>query len=169
MSWRQLFKQISETNLVKKSIKEWKPRISEDIPYLPFEGDISSLPENTPEYAVAAFLDHWCNKRFGPIADALLYFTDTPKGKKAGMARQDFGKHVPISFKVLNVDDQAAAVTHVIAELLFKVDDQEKIKEVSVRAIYQDLENNPSVRSMPGGHWRIVQNSFTDIIYAPSL
>lgn len=85
------------------------------------------------------------------------------------MAREDFGKHVPISFKILSVDDQAAAVTHVIAELRFKVDDQEKLKEVSVRAIYQDLENNPSVRSMPGGHWRIVQNSFTGIIYAPSL
>ena len=169
VSWKQLFKQIAETNLMNKSIEEWKPRISEDIPYLPFEGDISNLPENTPEYAAAAFLDHWCNKRYGPIADSLLYFTDTPKGKKAGMARQDFGKHVPVSFKILGVDDQATAVTHVIAELHFEVDGQEKFKEVSVRAIYQDSENNPSVRSQPGGHWRIVQNSFTDIIYTPSL
>ena len=169
VSWRQLIKQVSETSLKKKSIEEWKPRASEDIPYLPFEGDISSLPENTPEYAVAVFLDHWCNKRFGPIADALLYFTDVPKGKKAGMARQDFGKHVPVSFKILGVDDQAPAVTHVVTELHFEVDGQEMFKEVSVRAIYQDLENNPSVRSIPGGHWRIVQNSFTDIIYAPSL
>lgn len=85
------------------------------------------------------------------------------------MARQDFGKHVPVSFKVMGIEDQAAAVTHVIAELRFQVDDQTKFKEVSVRTIYQDLENNPSVRSMPGGHWRIVQNSFADIIYAPSL
>jgi len=169
VSWDQLFKQISKTNLMKKSIEEWKPRISEEIPYLPFEGDISGLPENTPEYAVAAFLDHWCNKRFGLIADALLYFTDTPKGKKAGMARQDFAKHVPVSFKVLGIDDQAAAVTHVIAELRFEVDGQEKLKEVSVRAIYQDLESNPSVWSMLNGHWRVLQNSFTDIIYAISL
>ncbi|SEH77198.1 hypothetical protein SAMN05660691_01287 [Rheinheimera pacifica] len=169
VTWKQLFKQISETNLMKKSIEEWKPRISEDIPYLPFEGDISSLPENTPEHAVADFLDHWCNKRFGLIADALLYFTDTPKGKKAGMARQDFGKHVPVSFKVLGVDDQAAAVTQVIAELCFEVDGQKKFKEVSVRVIYQDLENNPSVWSTPGGHWRIVQNSFSDIIYGLAL
>ena len=154
---------------MKKSIEEWQPRISENIPYLPFEGEISNLPEDTPEHAVGAFLDHWCNKRFGPIADALLYFTDTSKGKRAGMARQDFGKHVPVSFKILAVDDQAAAVTHVIAELHFEVDGQMKFKEVSVRAIYQDLENNPSVRSILGGHWRIVQNSFTDIIYVPSL
>lgn len=169
VSWKQLFKQISKTNLMKKSVEAWKPRISEDIPYLPFEGDISNLPENIPEHAVAVFLDRWCNKRFGPIAEALLYFTDTSKGKKAGMARQDFGKHVPVSFKILGIEDQAAAVTHVIAELRFEVDDQTKFKEVSVRAIYQDLENNPSIRSMPGGHWRIVQNSFTDVIYAPSL
>lgn len=169
VSWKQLFKQISETNFMKKSIEEWKPRVSEEIPYLPFEGDISNLPENTPEHAVAAFLDHWCNKRFGLIADALLYFTNTPKGKKAGMARHDFGNHVPVSFKLLGIDDQAAAVTHVMAELRFEFDGQEKFKEVSVRAIYQDLENNLSVRSMPNGHWRIVQNSFSDIIYAPSL
>jgi hypothetical protein len=169
LSWKQLFKQISETNLMKKAIEEWKPRISEDIPYLPFEGEVADLPENTPEWAVGTFLDHWCNKRFGSIAEALLYFTDTPKGKKAGMARQDFGKHIPASFKILGVEDQAAAVTHVVAELYFEVDGEIICKEVSVRAIYQDLENNPSVRSMPDGHWRIVQNSFTDIIYAPSL
>ena len=169
MSWKQLFKQISETNLLKKSIEEWKPRVSKDIQYLPFEGDISHLPKNTPEHAVAAFLGHWCNKRFGLIADALLYFTDTPKGKKSGMARQDFGNHIPVSFKILGIDDQAAAVTHVIVELCFEVDGQRKFKEISVRAIYQDLENNPSARSMPDGHWRIVQNSFSDIIYAPNL
>lgn len=169
VSWKQLLQQISETNLVKKSIEEWKPRISADIAYLPFEGDITCLPTNTPEHAVAAFLDNWCNQRFGLIADALLYFTDTPKGKKAGMARQDFGKHIPVSFKVLRIDDQAPAITQVIAELRFEVDGQEKLKEVSVRATYQDLENNPAVRSMPNGHWRIVQNSFTEIIYAPRL
>lgn len=169
ISWKQLFKQLSETNDMKKAIEEWQPRISENIPYLPFEGESSNLPENTPEWAVGTFLDHWCNKRFGPVADALLYFTDTPKGKRAGMARQDFGKHIPASFKILGVDDEAAAVTHVIAELYFEVDGQMKCKEVSVRAIYQDLENNPSVRSMQGGHWRIVQNSFTDIIFVPSL
>jgi len=169
VSWKQIFAQISETNRMKKAIEEWKPRNTKDIPYLPFEGGAANLPKNTPEWAVGAFLDHWCNKRFGPIADALLYFTDTPKGKKAGMARQDFGKYIPTSFKILGIDDQAAAVTHVIAELQFEVDGQIIAKKVSVRAIYQDLENNPSVRSMPDGHWRIVQNSFADIIYAPSL
>jgi hypothetical protein len=169
VSWKQLFKQISETNLIKKSLEEWQPRNSKEIIYLPFEGEVSNLPENTPERAVGVFLDHWCNKRFGLLADALLYFTNTPKGKKAGMARQDFGKHVPVSFKILAVDDEAAAATHVLAVLHFDVDGQIKFKEVSVRAIYLDLENNPSVRSMPGGHWRVVQNSFTDIIYAPSL
>ncbi|MBU4273812.1 MAG: hypothetical protein KKG98_09190 [Proteobacteria bacterium] len=169
VSWKQIFTQISETNRIKKAIEEWQPRNTENIPYLPFQGEVANLPKNTPELAVAAFLDHWCNKRFGPIAEALLYFTDTPKGKKAGMARQDFGKHIPASFKILGIDDQSAAVTHVIAELYFEVDGQTISKEVSVRAIYQDLENNPSVRSMPGGHWRIVQNSFSDVIYAPSL
>lgn len=62
-----------------------------------------------------------------------------------------------------------ATVTHVVAEVDFEVDGEIICKKVSIRAIYQDSDNNPSVRSFDGGHWVIVQNSFSEIIYAPQL
>jgi hypothetical protein len=169
VSWKKLFSQMTETSRMKKAIEEWQPRTSSEVPYLPFTGDPAELPMNTPERAVGEFIDHWCNKRYGLIANALLYFTNTTQGKKAGMARDDFGKHVPSSFKILGVDDQAAAVSHVEVELYFEVENKTIAKQVSVRAIYQDSANNPSVRSQIGGHWRIVQNSFSKVIYAASL
>lgn len=85
------------------------------------------------------------------------------------MARDDFGKYTPSSFNILGVDDQAAAVSHVEVKLYFEVENKTIAKQVSVRAIYQDADNNPSVRSQRGGHWRIVQNSFSKVIYAASL
>lgn len=169
VSWKKLFSQMAETSRMKKAIEEWQPRTSSEVSYLPFTGDPAELPVNTPEKAVGEFIDHWCNKRYGLIANALLYFTDTTQGKKAGMAKDDFGKHIPSSFKILGVDDQAAAVSHVEVELYFEVENKTIAKQVSMRAIYQDAANNPSVRSQIGGHWRIVQNSFTEVIYTASL
>jgi hypothetical protein len=169
ISWKKLFSQIAETSRMNKAIEEWQPRASSEIPYLPFTGDTAELPVNTPERVVGEFMAHWCHKRYGPLAKALLYSTDTTQGKKAGMARDDFGKHVPSSFKILGVDDQAPAVSHVEVELYFEVENKTVAKQVSVRAIYQDAANNPSVRSQIEGQWRIVQNSFSKVIYAVSL
>ncbi len=44
-----------------------------------------------------------------------------------------------------------------------------QFKQASVRAIYQDTENNALVRTESNGVWNIVQNSFTDILYAIRL
>ncbi|MDO9041124.1 MAG: hypothetical protein Q7U64_02120 [Desulfocapsaceae bacterium] len=169
VSWRKLFSQMAETSRMKKAIDEWRPRTTGESSHLPFSGDCSKLPLNSPERSVGEFVEHWCKKRFGLVADALLYFTDTSKGKKAGLAKQDFGRHVPISFKILNVEDQAASVSHVVVKLYFEIENETVSKEVSVRAIYQDKENNPSVRTLPGGYWKIVQNSFSEIIYSSNL
>ena len=169
VSWRELLSQLAETSRKKKALDEWKPRAQEACLHLPFSGDLINLPPNSPEKAVGEFVEHWCNRRFGLIADALLYFTDTPKGKKAGIAKNDFGQHIPSSFKILSVEDQAAAVSHVVVELYFESEKETITKEVSVRAIYQNAGNNPSFRSESGGYWRIVQNSFSEVIYASNL
>lgn len=53
------------------------------------------------------------------MAEAPVYFTKETKGKKAGMAKEDFGRYVPISFEITSVEDQAAAVSHVNVKLIF--------------------------------------------------
>ncbi|RLB87816.1 MAG: hypothetical protein DRH50_16220 [Deltaproteobacteria bacterium] len=169
VSWRELLTQIAENGRQRKLLDAWKPRGESDLMYLPHSGEPSELPEDTPERSVAEFIDNWTNQRYGLMADALVYFTKETKGKKAGMAKEDFGRHVPKSFVITSVEDQAAAVSHVNAELVFMRDSSQIQKLVSVRTIYQDSQNNAMIRSEAGGKWKIIQNSFSDIIYALSL
>lgn len=168
-SWSEIFAQLAENNRQKKLLEEWKPRNNHEIPYLPHTGEASHLPSGTPERAVAEFIENWIAKRYGLIAKSLLYFTDDSIGKKSGRAREDFGSWVPISFKVLSIEDQAAAVSHVEVELTFERENEPIFKHASVRAIYQDTENNALIRTESDGVWNIVQNSFTDILYASRL
>ena len=100
---------------------------------------------------------------------SFLHFTDDSLGKKSGRAREDLGRRQPMSYKVLSVEDQAAAVSYVEVWLAFKGEDKSISKQASVRAICQDTENNAMVRTEPDGIWEIVQNSFADILYAICL
>lgn len=169
ISWSELLSKIAETKRQRNLIHAWKPRVIADLKYFPFSGEHANLPSGTPERAVCEFVTNWCKRRYGLLAESLLYFIETPKGKKAGMAKEDFGRNVPISFEITAVEDHAAAISHVTLDLMFACELTELKKEVSVLVIYQDGDNNPLVRSEPGGTWKIVQNSFSDIIFGPKL
>lgn len=169
INWRELLSQIVENGRQRKLLDDWAPRESSDLKYLPHSGNPLELPENTPERAVAEFIDNWKNQRYGLLADTLVSFTKESTGKKAGMAKVDFGRHLPKSFVIFSVEDQAAAVSHVNTEFTFEKDSTQIQKSVSVRAIYQDSENNVIVRSEEGGKWKIMQNSLSNIIYRLSL
>ncbi len=168
-SWSEILAQLSENKRQKKLLEEWRPRNNEEIPYFPHEGSASHLPLGTPERAVAEFIENWIANRYGLIAKSLLYFTDDSLGKKSGRAKEDFGRHIPTSYKVLSIEDQAAAVSHVEVELIFEEEEGPISKRASVRAIYQDADNVAMVRAEPDGGWKIVQNSFTEILYASRL
>ncbi len=169
VSWRELLSKIAENGRQRKLIDAWKSRGAFDLKHLPHSGEPSKLPVDTPERSVAKFINNWIKQRYGLMAEALVYFTKETKGKKAGMAKEDFGRYVPISFEITSVEDQAAAISHVNVELVFMNHSTQIRKQVSVRVIYQDRQNNPMVRSEISGKWKIIQNSFSDIIYAASL
>jgi hypothetical protein len=50
-------------------------------------GEAGQLPAETPERAVAEFIENWMVKRYGLIAGTLLYFTNDALGKKSGRAK----------------------------------------------------------------------------------
>ena len=168
-SWSELLSQLSENQRQKKLLENWRPRVVEEISYLPHFGEANQLPSDTPERAVADFIENWIAKKYGLIAQSLLYFTEEPLGKKSGKARKDFGDYIPFAYKVISINDETAAISLVDVELDFHLKEHPITKKVSVRVIYQDNENNPVVRSEKNGSWKILQNSFSDILYAISL
>jgi hypothetical protein len=165
-SWRKVLKSFSDTQRQKKLIENWTPRSSENITYLPFVGKAEELPLNTPERAVAEFIENWITRRYGLLSESLVYFVDKHKGKKAGLAKKDFGNHTPSSYKLISIEDRAAAITLVTVELKFEDNNQRISKIVNVSTNYLDSENNVQVRTEDNGQWKIMQNSFTSILYA---
>ena len=102
-SWSELLNQLSENQRQKKILENWKPRAVEEIPYLPYFGDASQLPSDTPERAVAEFIENWIAKRYGLLAQSLLYFTEESSGKKSGKAKKDFGNYIPFRIELFRL------------------------------------------------------------------
>lgn len=168
-SWRKVLKSFSNTQRQKKLIENWEPRSSENITYLPFVGKAEELPLNTPERTVAEFIENWIARRYGLLSESLVYFVDKPKGRKAGLAKEDFGNHIPLSYRLISIEDKAAAITLVTVELEFEDNNQRFSKIVNVFTNYLDSENHIQVRTEGDGQWKIIQNSFSNILYASSL
>lgn len=164
-SWKELFTRIIENDRQTKLLESWKPRSPVELSYLPHYGRPEELPAESPERAVAEFMENWRLERYGLLADSLLYFIDTPKKKKAGLAKEDFSLHIPSSFTVISVEDQAPAASHVIVNLDFHIQKKLIQKQVSVRVIYQDEKRNLAIRSSKNGQWKVVQNSLSKILY----
>lgn len=168
-TWAELIASLRKNQEFKRQLDEWRPRKDLELGHLPHSGDSVMLPEGSPERAVSEFMENWSNGRFGPIADTLLYFTNTPRGKKAGLAKQDFGEQRPKSFRILGVEDQAASAAQVSVSAVFEGASGAVEVDFNVRAIYQGENNDALIRHDQNGSWKIVQNSFSSVLYGPDL
>lgn len=163
-TWGQLLRQVADTQRRRKALDAWRPRTAAELHHLPAIGVTSFSPADTPERTVAEFLENWCNLRYGPMAEALLYFVDISKGKKAKRAKDDFGGCTPMAYTVIAVTDETAAISQVEADIVLNRE-QEKTVRVSIRLIYSDSASNAVIRGHEAGSWKIVQNGFSSMIY----
>ena len=164
-SWSELIQQIADTEQTKKALAAWKPRSAADIGHLPCDGRPDSLPEGTPERTVVEFLANWCNRRYGPMSEALLDYLDTTKGKKAGNAKRDFGCKDLTTYRVMEVSEQTPAISQVEVDLILQSGQVTETVRVSVRLIYIDTANEAAIWGHGAGSWKIVQNGFGKVIY----
>ena len=169
VSWSELLKQLAGNARTKQLLEQWQPRTLKQLGHLPSSSSSMHLPEDSPERAVADFIENWSKKRYGKMAEALLDFVGTPLGKKAGQVKQDFGHINLSSYEIKAVEDKAASASHVQVYLEFPKQGESQSEELWIRAVSQDHENNPLVRGEKGGNWKIVQNGFSKVIDAISV
>lgn len=163
-SWSKLLKRHKESIQISLLLEQWEPRTVQALNYLPSSNSLN-LPENSPEKAVADFVENWSKKRFKEMAEYLRDLENMSLGKKAGQVKQDFGEIDILSYEIRAVEDKAASASHVHLHLEFSVEAKSNVKEMWICAIYEDDENNPLLYSMGGGKWKIVQNGFNDVMY----
>lgn len=164
VSWSELLKQLTENARTKQLLEQWQPRTLKQLGHLPSSSSPIHLPEDSPERAVADFIENWSKKRYNKMAEALLDFGGTPLKKKAGQVKQDFGHIDLLAYEIKAVEDEAAGASHVQVYLKFSKQGESQIEELWIRAVYHNHENNPLVRGEEGGNWKIVQNGFSKVI-----
>ena len=140
------------------AIAAWRPRNMADLDYLPSCGGSDSLPENTPEHAVAQLLEYWQKQSFQLICNMLVY------PKKALQAKNDYGGNAPISFKVFSIEDTAPVITKVHVEISFQKENKTINKKGLIITNYLDSEGKTLVRSDPNGKWKIMEASLYRLI-----
>lgn len=145
------------TKKIQDAIAAWRPRNMVDLDYLPSCGGSSSLPENTPEHAVAQLLEYWQKQSFQLICNMFVY------PRKAVQAKNDYGGNAPISFKVLSVEDTAPAITKVQVEISFQKENKTINEKGLIITNYLDSEGNPLVRSDPDGKWKVMEGSLYNL------
>lgn len=124
-----------------------------------------SLPEGTPERAVAEFLANWCGRRYGPMSETLLDYLNTPKGTRAGNTMKDFGCRVLIAYRVLKISEQTPAISRIEVDLVLQKEQATETVRTSVQVIFSDSANDAVRWGHGSGAWKIFQNGFANVIY----
>jgi hypothetical protein len=143
-SWTDLFKQIVETDRLKKAINDWQPRSATNPAALAKE----------PLYARAGeFLSAWQTKNYGEMARFLTKFTrEDTHGKTAGLVRDQYS-HVQLDrFQITRLDFQGPASCEVDAELVWN----DSHHACRLRWIKEDEQGEPHVLDDPGAEWRLM-------------
>lgn len=164
-TWGEIIQSVRKNQETKRLLDACKPRTRDELAHLPCEGLSSLLPENSPEHAVAGFMENWRQGRFGPLADALSHTYDMAMGKKAGEAKRDFGSQTVISFQIMAVEDSTPAFSAVTIKAAFCGENRQFETHLKVSMAYQDPKGFPMCRLESGGKWKLIQNSFRSVIY----
>jgi hypothetical protein len=144
-TWGDTFRQLAETNRLKKAMDAWTAQRFAD-------GD-DGFAEHSAVVACGQFLTYWQRKNYGGIAGCLPHRVRTTSG--GGLPReirQEYSSHVLENYTILAVDQSAPAVCEIETRLTL-ADAGEKL--AALRWIYEGEDGKSSSPPLPGG-WRLI-------------
>ncbi|MED4590752.1 MULTISPECIES: hypothetical protein [Priestia] len=137
----------------------WKRRditVGEDMPA---KGELSEYEEETPEKAVMQLLEYITARNYGKLAMMLEFNRKYETvGKLAGKLREVFEGKKLVDYKLVNVYDNASAISEVETELIFEREEDGKqvTDNRTFRLMYQDEEGNPIPRGYKKAEWKFM-------------
>lgn len=148
-----------------KLFQEWHPRTADELYKFPIDSNFeNNLLEGSPEATVCQFLDDWKNGRYGKLVP-VLYGSTIDVKSKVGQIKQDYQNIKPISFTIISINDEAPAISNIGVDLNYEHGSKQYNKQIIMRTVYEDSERHPMLRNEPDGTWKIVQLSYTDLLY----
>ncbi|HEX8289451.1 MAG TPA: hypothetical protein VF556_15825 [Pyrinomonadaceae bacterium] len=160
-TWSDLFNQIQEHIVWKKSfdqsLKEWKPRTISIGTDIPKTGEAEDYPEGTPERKLIEFLTWWKKKNFGYMSSCIWSYLIESDKKMAGRVSQIYDSFPLKRFELLEVIDEAPAITEIRVLVSYEKDGELVENNVKFRLIINEATNGmPLMRDMPNAVWAVV-------------
>ncbi|WP_299752475.1 hypothetical protein [uncultured Tateyamaria sp.] len=154
----------------KRAPDEWKPR----PPISCREGlgpdEAGQFEEGSPEAAAALYLNALTERpNYGHIAKATVDFLKRPIGQRAKYFREHLDGVAVDSWRVLSVEDKAAAVSEVAVHVWGGSAERSWSYKGTIHLINQDDDGNPVIRSEKGGQWQAIEFFITSMAAAGAL
>lgn len=159
----EVLKSYAKTQEQKKKLETWMPRNLEPNKDFLAYGTPEEFETRTPERELVQFFQYWSTNNYGRMADLIKTFGDHPLSKRAGEVRLNFLGKSLTRYKLLEIKDEASAITEITVEVTLNYRDKILTEKFSVRMIHEDSEGNPVLREEPDGNWRIIEHSFMPI------
>ncbi|WP_201523853.1 hypothetical protein [Aliarcobacter butzleri] len=115
---------------------------------------VEVILRNSPEEIVVLFLEYMKNHKFGMITPLLFQFEEQKMKERTSQIAKDF-KNIEInSYKIINIEDTAPAMSKVDIEINF-IQHMNIVKTLSFYLSFVDKNGKPLVRDTPDGLWII--------------
>lgn len=156
----ETLEQLRRTQQEKAELEAWKPRTEEQLAAIRRSGEPYQYEESSPEKALAELMYLWSRKNYGKIAQ-LVYrsIAGPPKNRKIGPIARDLRSLLDdkelLAFEILELQDQAAAVTTARVAVRYKKREEVIEKELELRLLFLDEKGAPAVRGKASGVWMV--------------
>lgn len=158
-TWGQILRQLRENADDKARLEAWVARTICPDKDIPTSGEPEAYEEGTPEQRLAEFLAYWRARNYGRMAQCLFYSPHRQEqGLKrvAGQLRADYNTRRLKGFAMLELRDEAPAITVIRTKLIYDEGESEREHIVEYRLVYEDVTGHPMVRGRVGGTWKVV-------------
>ncbi len=148
----------AETDKFMNDWKSRKPALNEDFPA---QGTEEEYEKFTPEHDAVHFLSNWQKNNYGLMANQICtFYKEFNMGKEAGRVRKIFAQKTLTSFEILSVKHQSPAIAEVIVKAVIFYKENEYIKEIVLRMLYQNDQGENMVYGQAGGVWKYMDSFF---------
>lgn len=158
--------QMKENQNQREHMNKWVKRELTVGDNLPAKGEVSNYEENTPEKSVIEFLSYLLRNNYGNMAKMISKHSNTDKsiGIIAGELRELFDRKKLIDFELVNVYDNAPAISEVEVLLNFEKEDSTFFDyKHKFRLVYEDEYGETVPRGYKESEWKIMLHSLRDI------
>lgn len=154
-TWKDIFRQVKETADHKAKLEVWVPRelqIGHDVPST---GRPEDFGDGTPERRLVEFLTYWRVRNYGYMARCLPVSDRSHLSGAAGDLRKYYEDKRLQAFELLELSDDAAALTVIKAKLVYEEHGTEITQISDFRLLNEDGNGSVIVRGAPGSSWGI--------------